>query len=94
MPKSVPSPTVGNKPVHTLRHRSLKATVWENQTAKGLMCNVTVMRSYREGEAWHDTHSFGYDDLMNLAKLLYDAHSFITARRAQASKPPRTAAVR
>ncbi len=72
-----------NKPVHTLRHRSLKATVWRNETRTGPMYNVALVRSYREEDVWHDTHSFGYDDLMNAAKLLYDAHSFITAQRAQ-----------
>ena len=94
MPKTVPSPTAGNKPVHTLRHRSIKATVWENQTANGPMCNVTLTRSWRDGEAWRDSNSFGYDDLMNLAKLLYDAHSFITARRAQPAKQARPPATR
>lgn len=94
MPKPVPSPTAGNKPVHTLRDRSIKATVWENQTANGPMCNVTLTRSYREGEEWRETQSFGYDDLMNLAKLLYDAHSFITARRADNAPARRATAPR
>jgi hypothetical protein len=30
---------------------------------------------------WHDSTSFGYDDLMNVAKLLSDAHSVITEFR-------------
>jgi hypothetical protein len=68
----------GNQPVHTVRHRGLKATVWRNQTEKGPMYNVTLVRSYRDrasGE-WHDTASFGYDDLMNLSALMYEAHSY------------------
>ena len=74
--------TTVNQPVHTARHRNIKATIWRNQTDKGPMYNVTVTRAYRDGEGWRDSHSFGYDDLMNVAKLLYDAHSFITAERA------------
>jgi hypothetical protein len=72
-----------NQPVHTVRHRNIKASIWCNQTEKGPMYKVSVVRSYREGEAWHDTHSFGYDDLMHVAKLMYDAHSVISALRAK-----------
>ena len=68
-----------NQPVHTIRHRRLKATVWKNQTEKGVIYNVTIVRSYRVGEQWHDSQSFSYNDLMNVAKLLYDAHSFISS---------------
>ncbi len=77
--------SAANRPVQTLRHRSLKATVWRNQTDSGVMYNVTIVRSYRDKdtEDWHDTHSFGYDDLMNVAKLMYDAHSVISSLRAK-----------
>lgn len=91
MPKPTPPPaaTNPNKPVHTVRHRNIKAAIWKNETGKGPMYNITVSRSYREGEQWHDSHSFGYDDLMNLAKVLYDAHSYITALRSKpANRPP------
>ena len=47
------------------------------------MYKVMVVRSYRENEAWHDTHGFGFDELMNVAKLLSDAHSWISAERAK-----------
>jgi len=45
------------------------------------MYDVRVTRSYKEGDQWRDSYSFGYDDLMNVAKLLADAHSYITALR-------------
>lgn len=83
MPKPPVKPVNENQPVHTVRHRSLKASIWRNETDKGPMYNVMIIRSYREGDVWHDSHSFSYDDLMNAAKLLYDAHSFITAERAR-----------
>ena len=72
-----------NQPVHTVRHRNINASIWRNQTESGFMYNVTVVRSYREGEGWRDSHSFGYDDLMHVAKLMYDAHSVISALRAK-----------
>ena len=80
-----------NRPVHEIRHRNIKATIWKNDTAKGPMFNVTVSRSYRNdlGE-WHDSSSFGFSDLMNLAKALYDAHSAIAnvIARERAAKTP------
>ncbi len=94
MAKQPHPPTAPNhQPIHTLRHRSIKAKIWQNETNTGPMYNVTVIRSYREGEEWRDSHSFGYDDLMNLAKLLYDAHSFITVQRAKeaADRTPKPA---
>jgi hypothetical protein len=73
-----------NKPIHTVRHRSIKATIWKNQTTIGPMYNVTVVRSYREeGGGWKDSHSIGYDDLMNVAALMYEAHAYISALRAK-----------
>jgi hypothetical protein len=72
-----------NQPVHTVRHRNIKASIWRNETDKGPMYKVVVTRSYQENNEWHDTHSFGYDDLMNVAKLMYDAHSVISALRAK-----------
>ncbi len=71
-------------PVHTLRHRSIKAAIWRNQTQKGTMFNVTISRSYRdENENWQETHSFGYDDLANVAALMYEAHSYIAGLLAE-----------
>ena len=68
-------------PVHEIRHRNVRATIWKNDTAKGPMYNVTLSRMYRDGDLWKDSQSFGYDDLMNLAKLLFDAHTHISMLR-------------
>jgi len=80
----------GNRPVHTLRHRRLKATIWRNETEKGPMFNVTVVRSYRDGNGeWHDSQSIGYDDLMNVAALMYEAHGYISSLLAKESAAAR-----
>jgi hypothetical protein len=85
MPKAIPEND--NRPIHTVRHRSLKATIWRNQTDKGVLYNVIVTRSYRDKETneWRDTHSIGYDDLMNVAALMYEAHAFISSLNATAA---------
>jgi hypothetical protein len=85
MPKATPEND--NRPIHTVRHRSLKATIWRNQTDKGVLYNVIITRSYRDKETnqWRDTHSIGYDDLMNVAALMYEAHAFISGLNAKAA---------
>jgi hypothetical protein len=90
-PPAPPPVTTANVPVHTIRHRNIKASIWKNQTAKGVMYDVRVTRSYKENDVWHDSTSFGYDDLMNVAKLLSDAHSVITElRRKDHADVPRS----
>jgi hypothetical protein len=94
MPRVQQSSTVSdNTPIQTIRHRSIKAAIWRRQTAKGPMYDVKVTRSYKQGDEWRDSFSFGYDDLLIVAKLIFDAHSFITAERAKdnanSSRSPR-----
>ena len=76
-----------NRPIHTVRHRRLKSTIWRNDTDKGVMFNVIITRSYRDKATneWRDTNSIGYDDLMNVAALMYEAHGYISNLNA---KPP------
>ena len=79
-PTSKPS-----KPIHTVRHRNLKAAIWRNETDKGTMYNVAVSRSYRDRntEEWRESNSFGYDDLMNVAALMLEAHAWISSLKAK-----------
>jgi len=95
MPAQIPKNDGANRPVHEIRHRRVRATIWRNETAKGPMYNVTISRSYRdEAGEWHDTGSFGYDELTIVAKLMYDAHSWITAVRAKESITSRPASAK
>ena len=72
-----------NRPIQEFRHRRIRATVWKNNTANGTMYTVTITRAFKQGEEWRDSHSFGYDDVLIVAKLMYDAHSFISIERAK-----------
>jgi hypothetical protein len=71
------SQPTGNAPVHAIRKHSLKASIWRNDTRNGPMYNVTLVRTYRDGEEFKDTGSLGFDDLANAAKVLLDADSWI-----------------
>ena len=52
------------------------------------MFNVTFERSYKDGEEWRTTNSFGRDDLLKLAKLADEAHSWITRQLAPTTAKP------
>lgn len=68
-------------PIKTLRLGRLKAAVWENTSDQRTFFNVTFSRSYLdEQKQWHDSDSFGRDDLLALGKLADQAHTFICER--------------
>ncbi len=69
MPPSLPADTAPSK-----------AAVWRNETETAPMFNTTVSRSYKDGEAWKDSASFGYDDVLIVAELLRTCHGFISPR--------------
>ena len=72
--------TEKNKPLHKLRDGRVSATIWANQTKDGqTMYNVTFSRVYKFGETLRDSSSFGRTDLLALAKLASDVHSWIAA---------------
>ena len=73
------------KPAHKFRNRNLTVTLWNNTGANGPFYTVTARRSYKQGEEWKESDSFGEDDLLPLAKLLDQAHSWMV-EAAQAER--------
>lgn len=78
-----------NVPVFTTRHRALKAAVWRNETETGPMFNTTVSRSYKDGETWKESGSFGYGDVLIVAELLRTCHGFISREMTKQKKESR-----
>ena len=80
------------KPVHMVRYRSLKGAIWRNVVdhgnSSGPLYNVTFSRSYRDGEEWKDSSSFGFDDLLLLAKIANDCHMWIHEQRSRDTGEP------
>jgi len=71
-------------PVQTFRLGRIKAVVWENEADKKKFFNVTFARTYMdESRNFHDTDSYGRDDLPLIAKLADRAHTFIFERLAK-----------
>lgn len=76
-----------NRPVHTIRYGTLHAAIWKREVDLGNnsrpMYSVTFSRSYKDANEWKDSSSFGPDDLLTLAKIANDAHTFIHQNRSK-----------
>ena len=85
-----PSERSGNGPAFSCRHRALKACVWKNTLENGsIMFNTTVSRSYKDGDDWKESGSFGFDDVLIVAELLRTCHGFICREMAKLSEEAR-----
>ena len=72
------------QPAHRVRMSRVEAAIWENQGETGTWYNVTVSRSYRDAsDEWKSTDSFSADDLLVLAKVVNEAHSWIIHKHQQ-----------
>ena len=52
------------------------------------MFNTTVTRSYKEGEQWKESTSFGWDDLLIVAELLRTCYGFIAREMRKENAQP------
>ena len=78
------STSTSKLPVKTLRLGRIKAAIWENEADQKKFYNVTFARTYMDdAKNFHDTDSFGRDDLPLVAKLADQAHTFIFERLAE-----------
>jgi hypothetical protein len=66
-----------NKPAHTIRLGAIKAAIWENTIGENTRYSVSLCRLYKDGEQWKITESFGRDDLLLVAKVADQAHTWI-----------------
>ena len=83
-------PEPKDRPVKTIRIRNIRANIWSNRTQIGTVFNVTVDRLWKDDDVlsedggqilrvgeWHQSPSFGKDDLLLLAKVVDQAHTWI-----------------
>jgi len=81
-------PTKPNsQPVHKIRHRAVSASVWRNETEKGQMFNVTFQRSYKDGDDWKNSESFGQRDLLVLGLIAARAFEWIGNQSRKPTQP-------
>lgn len=65
------------KPAQSFRYGNVEAAIWENETEKGTLYNVTLTRHFKDADEWKKTDSFRRDDLLVVAKLADKAHTWI-----------------
>ena len=82
-PASALAVTPRKKPVQDVRLGLIKAAIWENTVGDIVRYNVTFSRIYKDETEWKTSDSFGRDDLLVLAKVADQAHTWIcTAAKA------------
>ncbi len=74
------------KPAHRLRDGAIEVSIWKNEGQAGSFYSVTHRRSYKQGDEWKESDSYGHDDLLTLAKLLDLAHTWILTQHQQRSQ--------
>lgn len=80
------APSGGHPPIKKLRLGAISASIWRNDSDKGVFYSVNFSRSYLDAQKnFHDTDSFKRDDLPLVAKLADQAHSCIF--QLQSEKP-------
>lgn len=80
MPQT-PKKQPGNPPAHETRLGGIRASIWKNVTENGPRFNTTFERSYRDGEEWKTSDSFGRDDLLTLGFVAQEALRWIVAQK-------------
>ena len=77
---------MAQQPAHEVRIGAIKAVIWDNSTPKGTRYNVTLARLYKDGDQWKESTSFGRDDLLLVAKVVDQAHSWIHEQGQQSAE--------
>jgi hypothetical protein len=68
---------------------SIRATIWENASDKGKpWYNVVVTRSYKDGNEFKDSNSFGHSDLPVVSKAMDFAYEWIWEQMPKSAKEP------
>ena len=69
-------------PAHVIRYGLIKASIWQNQTRSGERYTVTIVRLFKNGDQWKESHRFGRDDLLLVSKVANEAHSWVYQQSA------------
>jgi hypothetical protein len=74
------SKTNRNQPVHRIRMGRIEAVLWKNHGDSSTWYNLS--RSYKDAnDEWKSADSFGADDLLLVAKVANEAHSWIIQKQ-------------
>ena len=80
---------MAQKPVKKIQLGSIRATIWENASDKGKpWFNVVVTRSYKDGNEFKDSNSFGHSDLPVVSRAMDFAYEWIWEQMPNSAKEP------
>jgi len=81
-----PKAITRNQPVHRIRIFPIECAIWKNQSENRTWYNVTLSRSYKDAnDEWKSADSFSADDLLLVAKVADEAHSWIIQKQQERS---------
>ena len=81
------SEVTGNKPIHVIRRKGVKVSVFENSSEQGTFCKVTDCKVFLDPTGqWKTTHSYSRDDIPVLRLLLKRAWEWILDREDEAKQ--------
>jgi len=83
LPAANPLMKPKTRPVHEVRIGAIKAALWRNDTEAGVRYNATFSRLYKDGAEWRSTGSFGREDLLLLAKVADQAHTWVCSQHPE-----------
>lgn len=75
-----------SQPAHKIRTGVLQVTIWRNHGERGPWYSVIPSRGYKRDDSWKETDSLGTDDLLTMAKLLDQAHTWIMQQQKADAK--------
>jgi hypothetical protein len=76
-PKTTPG---NNQPAHKIRYGAISASIWRQDTDKGAVYNVSFQRSYKDGDEWKTSTSFGVGNLLVIGLIATRAFEWIGAQ--------------
>ena len=76
------------KPANQIRMGQLKATIWENEGAKGKFYSATIVRLYRTDAGWKETHSFSRSQIALLGELTKRVHDWMQDHETRQDREP------
>lgn len=68
---------MAKQPSGKFRIGNVTATVWENGEKGNTFFSVNLSRSYKDGDDWKNSDSLNHGDLLNGARALQRAESWI-----------------
>lgn len=71
---------MANAPVQKFTIGVVTANVWENKNGDRSFYTVDLQRRYKDGDEWKNATSLNTSDLLNAAKVLTRAESWIATQ--------------